>query len=398
MIRHLPVLCLLIACDPETSDDPGACDDLGLEVPVPVGEIGGVYDAARQRVVTFGGNAGVPEQCSFSATDFTAETWSYDLGCDAWTQVQTSGGPGARGRYAIAHDVDGGRMVIHGGRTRAGDSGPYTLPDETWSFDLATDTWSQLPAGGPGGLTNHTAVVAQGKVWIHGGNTSTDGAFFLPNAETWTLDLATDTWTQVATTNDPPARLFHAAATDGTTMWVYGGGDENAFFGPFFSDLWALDLASGAWTRLHDGVAGAPRGRTWANLLHDGARGRLLLWAGHDDGNLGNTNQVWAFDLGASTWSQLREGDVFANPPAGVCDFPADFTTIDPASPERRQAGAAMWGADGQLLVVGGKTDCGNINDVWQFDPAAETWTERFRATAGEVCIRGAEGCETMCF
>ncbi len=240
-------------------------------------------------------------------------------------------------------------------------------------------------------------MIVGSKLYIYGGNASDDGLAFLPLGDTWVLDLDTLSWTELDTSNDPPDRLFHAAATDGAFLYVYAGGDENAFLGPFFDDLWALDLQTLEWTELAAGGDG-PEGRIWPALAHDAALGRLVMFAGHDDQELGNHNELWTFDLGTKAWDRVRKGDVADSPANGQCDFPADFTKIDLESPERRNAFASALSPAGELFVFGGKTDCGLVNDVWSLDAAGTTWTNRIRATAGESCPRAYEDCSSLCF
>ena len=88
-----------------------------------------------------------------------------------------------------------------------------------------------------------------------------------------------------------------------------------------------------------DGAAG----RIWPHIAWDESGSRLLLFGGHDDGALGNNNELWQFKPGSGNWKQLSAGDTFNNPASGVCDFPEDFTVIDPSAPERRSA--AAWAA-----------------------------------------------------
>jgi hypothetical protein len=54
--------------------------------------------------------------------------------------------------------------------------------------------------------------------------------------------------------------------------------------------------------------------------------------------------------------------------------------------------------AGDRLMVFGGKTDCGLINDVWQFDLASNAWTELSAASAGESCVRTSANCSEHCF
>jgi hypothetical protein len=97
-------------------------------------------------------------------------------------------------------------------------------------------------------------------------------------------------------------------------------------------------------------------------------------------------------------WSTLRVGDAYNNPPTGFCAFPPDFATIDAGSPERRHAHVFVGGPD-VAVTTGGKTDCGNVDDVYAFDFATETWSELLPATVGEACLRkGGVTCNDMCF
>lgn len=394
---------LFIACSNEPGDSGAAgdafavdCDALSVDYPSARSELSGVWDAERRRMVVFGGDTGVPVMCIPEPT-FVDEVWAYYPDCGSFEKIEAGDGPRKRGRHATALDAASGQMVIHGGRFRAEPEGDYTLFDDTWALDLATDTWTKLASRGPGERTNHVAVAHEGTFYVMGGNSSTDGAFFTPHDDTWALDIATGTWTELETQGSPGARLFHAGALspDGTTLYVYGGGDEGAFFGPFFGDLWALDLETLEWTELHSGNGKAPLGRIWPNLfaLDD----RLILWAGHDDGSLGNTNEVWSFDLGSGKWERQHRGDKQTNDAFGFCDFPADFTKPEMDLPERRNAGAAVLTDDQRMVVFGGKTDCGIINDAWEMDVTTYAFTNSSRATAGEVCLRAYQSCSSMC-
>jgi len=389
----------LVACA-EGSNKSVSCADVVVDVPSGRGEVEGVWDAPRGRLVFFGGNQAVPVECSPGATDFVGETWAFKPTCDGFVRVETATAPTVRGRHTASLDQDQDRMIIHGGRFRSGGSGPYTLYGDAWALDLKTDTWSQLSNGadGPSARSNHAAEIAQGQLWVFGGNDSADGAVFNPRNDLWSLDLESGTWEKRTTTNKPPKRLYHSMATDGDRLYVYGGGDENALFGSFFRDVWVLDLATLAWSELHSGDGDAPLGRIWAPMEYDAENHRLVVFGGHDDGVLGNNNELWTFDLTGNFWTRLSAGDEHNAPANGVCDFPPDFTMIDDASPERRNAGVSAVTPEGELVIFGGKTDCGNANDVWALDMAGESWSEWFRATEGEVCLRASQECREMCF
>ncbi len=379
------------------------CDDYGLDIPSVRGELTAAWDEERDRMVFFGGNDDVPENCEFGATNFRADTWEYSRTCNAFREIPVEQAPPPRGRHATTSD--GERMYMGFGRYRDGRSGAYELKNDLWAFDFRTDTWELLSDGaGPAPRSNTAFVYLDGKIWMFGGNTSSDGGFFEPRRDLWYFDLETRTWTWVDAPNGPSRRLFHAMATDGEMIYVYGGGDENAFLGPFLDDLWAYDPETNQWTEmLHGGPdpngPAKPLDRFWANLEYDPVLDALILFGGHDNTELGNTNQVYHYSLSEGRWYRDRIGDEFNTPGNGFCDFPADFVTIDVESPERRNAGASVMTGDGKMLIFGGKTDCGLINDVWSYDVATTTWTELSPATSGQACLRANQaGCTTLCY
>src|SRR5262249_25519556 len=94
---------------------------VGTPVPPPRNGAPLAYDAARQRVVRFGG-----EDTILAPTN---ETWEWDG--FRWTQRTPALAPGARSRAALAYDSTRQRVVLFGGLI------PSTslVSDETWEWD-----------------------------------------------------------------------------------------------------------------------------------------------------------------------------------------------------------------------------------------------------------------------
>jgi hypothetical protein len=298
-------------------------------------------------------------------------------------------------------------MILFGGRTREATSGPYTLFDDVWALDLQSLAWQRLePAGTPPRARSSVAGVLNPdtrELLLFGGNASTSGASFEPLDDVWALDLVELAWREIAAAGvKPEARLFHATTIDPASgrLFVYGGGGAGAFLGPFMGDLWSFDPKSGAWSEESPGGVGAPLGRINASLTFDSDRGRLVLFAGHDDGEVGNNNDTWAFDPKRKQWTAIVPPEVVQTPAPQFCLFPPDFTRPNLAAPDRRSAALAVLdAAAGRWLVYGGKTDCGNIDDVWSFDLEADAWQRELEARLGEACVRGdrPEQCATLC-
>ena len=128
-----------------------------------------------------------------------------------------------------------------------------------------------------------------------------------------------------------------------------------------------------------------------------------MLFGGHDAGNvdgetLGNRNDTWFLDPETGDWTRHLRGDVWNKPANGFCDFPPDFTTIEEESPERRNAHVFVSGPDA-AYSMGGKTDCGVIDDLVRFSFETATWENLTRATFGEACLRkgGGDSCSGLC-
>jgi len=369
----------------------------------------GVFDPVNRKLVFFGGDDSVPVNCTTRETHQVGQLYSYDIDCQQFNLIEVSGGPGPRARGTAVHDSRRNRMLLFGGRYRASGTGNYELYDELWSLDLNTYEWTLLETtgGGPSARVNTASAYNSNtdELVLFGGNTSNNGLQFQPMDDVWLLNLETLAWRQleVQNTQGPVARLFHTAGIDSENhrLYVYGGGDEGAWQGPFLGDLWMLDLNAGEWSLVHDGRATpAPMGRIWSTIAFAPHNGYVYLFGGHDDGEIGNNNDTWRIDPNIGVWEALVEPEVVNKPPPAFCEFPPDFTIPNLEAPDRRSAHLASFDpARGEWVIFGGKTDCGVIDDVWSFDVMTEEWSKLFEATAGEACTRGdaPDACIALC-
>ena len=65
------------------------------------------------------------------------DTWSYDLTKNVWTELKPRTPPPARARHAMANDSESGKFVMFGG-----GADPAHFFDDTWVFDPGTNQWS----------------------------------------------------------------------------------------------------------------------------------------------------------------------------------------------------------------------------------------------------------------
>lgn len=382
------------ACLPDLSGGPKARGD----------SAGGVI-AGKLRI--FWGDQGVPKDCN-PATSVSSDAWRFTP-CVGWSPEAPDGLPPQRLRAASATDHDHDVLFVYGGRDKA-KSG-YTVFGELWKLEAGA--WTLLHDGKNGPPKRSSTVLAlqpgAQKLWLFGGNASADGLAFQPLADLWSYDLATNEWTQHKPPKGPKAREFHAGAitNDGHSLVIVGGGDANAFTGPFLHDVWRLDLETLTWTQLPQ-VQPMPMARIRSGLLAIPGQDKLLYFGGHDDGAVGHRNDLWWLDPASGAWSVARKGDDGqggdpdvpndAPDPKAFCTFAPDFTVVDAQSPERREGFLWDWDPGRKRVVLfGGKSDCGALRDVWTWDPATLHWAADDDTTTGWSCERYLSPCSTLC-
>jgi N-acetylneuraminic acid mutarotase len=162
-------------------------------------------------------------------------------------------------------------------------------------------------------------------------------------------------WTQLVSADGPSVRYSQSAIYDGSgNMIVFGGYDDIGDF----SDVWKYDLDAQGWTQLAS--VDGPVGRDSHTAIYDGS-GHMIVFGGWDiEGNM--LNDVWEYDITGETWTELA---------------------INPAtSPDGRIGHSAIYDGSGHMIVFGGVNYYLSLsyNDVWKFDIANETWTQRASA------------------
>jgi len=112
-------------------------DDETIKGP-PYGAMGWLaYDSESDRSILFGGGWG---DGSKYATDATL---AYDYNTNKWTEMKPSEVPGRLARHAMVYNATSDLVVLFGGRVGSGST--YTA--ETWTYDLNSDTWTNVTLG-----------------------------------------------------------------------------------------------------------------------------------------------------------------------------------------------------------------------------------------------------------
>jgi len=93
---------------------------------------GMVYDAESDRTILFGGEL---------AGESYGEIWAYDYNTNTWTKFESSTSPGYRSRQGLVYSSAADRVILFGGQV---ESTEPKYSNETWTYDLNTNTWTNM--------------------------------------------------------------------------------------------------------------------------------------------------------------------------------------------------------------------------------------------------------------
>ena len=314
---------------------------LALAQPSPRAYMEMTYDAESEVLVLFGGQLG-----DISRSDaVSGETWIFDPSEGSWQQRTPEHAPQPLVAANAAYDSARDRVVLWGGGTAE-----FHLANEVWSYDENSDTWElheAASAAAPVGRIGSEMVydASADRFVVFGGFDPETGSYL---AETWLLDMETESWTLVDSEEAPQGRNFTGLAYEPRTERVYlwGGG------GPLHANVWELDTEAGVWTqREYSQDAPYPRNYLEVESLDD--LGALLVYGGPQ----GTDNDLtWLYDPSSHTWEQVAS------------DGPG----------MRTRFAMAHAGPHGTYLFGGqpGNEQFQYTNDLWRFDSVSMEWSE----------------------
>ena len=275
--------------------------------------------AGAGRVVVLGGVEG---SSGVMIGTTLAETWTYLTGDDLWYRADEGAGPSARFGQSAAYDAGSGLVVMFGGgtgqgrwcrvvrRCATGEQG------DTWWFSPDTGVWNQAPGeDGPAARFGASAAYDSGsdRVVLFGGARMQDAGSTELFDDTWAYDVDTDTWTAMSPDRHPPLRAYGAMTYDPEVdrVLLFGGSgiDEE-----MDAAVWAYDVDADVWEPLV--VEGDEPDPTWDTaFVYADVIGKSVLIGGEGpltreiaEGvtatEIGWSDQVWVFDARTAAWSE----------------------------------------------------------------------------------------------
>ena len=333
-----------------------------------------VFDAARQRIVLFGGRGG--QSCG--STGPCSDTWEWDG--TQWERRALYSPPARRSGHQLAFDVDRGEVVLFGGMANLeGSCGDPTSTRcrDTWLWD--GDDWVEVtddPATGPSPRTGHSmaydptqsAVVLVGGLCVEAG---VDGSAQTTCADAWTWSGTQ--WTELPTPTGPLPRIGQAMAYDPAAgqLLIFGGqapapDDCAPASSPMCHDTWVGDGA--AWTErppLDAADIEPPGGLQAVAMAYDASRERVVLFGGRAPDNT-LMDRTWEWD--GTTWQDVSPSPKLAsNTPLAR----ADHAMVYDAARQEVVLFGGFGGAGGTCNPTVSSNRCA---DTWVW--SGTTWME----------------------
>ncbi len=320
----------------------------GVGRPTPREGAGAVAAPVQNTLLLFGGeNAGVP----------LADLWTWSRATGLWT-VSYSGGPPARADAAIAYDSTRNRLVVFGGIARS-PTGDMYLGD-TWEYDPVAAAWSNpLPSTSPSPRAFAAVAVDSGRqrTVVFGGRSPGGPA---ESASVWEWDGST--WTQRQASAPPPGRAGSAMAYDSARARLVLFGGETVVSpqaGLVSGDTWEMDTATANWSSVP--ASNPPPARLGHGMYYDTARAKIVVFGGSSGAQL-EFADTWEYDGPATSWVQRVTS---VSPPARA----GHALSYDPATGHGLLATGVTYSTTGAHSP--------ELDDVWELDPIASTWSPR---------------------
>jgi len=325
------------------------------------------------------------------------DLWDYDLNSGAWTNYDLDRAFPHRQGNIVHIDSASVKVFIEGGLNTIGQQEPLAI----WTLDIATDTvsYEEITAQFEPSYEN-VVLLIDGVIHIQVGtdlykwNNSTSlfevvkqgiscinpngknywvvsdvSKNFGENANMGTMEISQaalysygDSLLSTKTMTLPPdsGQSIPRINVDNVQTFFFGGlTDENTFNeSTYILNHTTLDVE-----KYDFDSDERPTERVYTSLAYDKYRGRIWLFGGSDGTKF--YNDLWYFDLGLKTWTEVFENQ--ENTDEENPDFPQP----------RFKTGLAVV-ATNYLYFLGGYSDVRSFNDFWSYNITTQEWKKLF--------------------
>jgi hypothetical protein len=233
-------------------------------------------------LIIFGG-------CTADAADPLNDLWDYNIASGIWYLYLLPACPSARYDQSAVFDGSA-NMIVFGGTTGGGGAN-----NQVWSYNIPSSTWTELPNNGtpPPAIAGQSAVLSGGNMIIFGGD-NTSGTSY---NSVYSYNLSTETWSQLTSASGPSIRAYSGTAYDGNGNMIIFGGRYNT---SYYNDVWSYNIGSQAWTPLTSTSGPGARNGSAAVYYNSAS---MVIFGG--DNSSSCFNDLWNYTVGSQTWAGL---------------------------------------------------------------------------------------------
>ena len=296
------------------------------------------YSADDDLILLYGGRS--PNLLLFNGL------WTFNPNTKVWAEKPNSSWncvpvcPEGRSVHSMVYDDYNKKFIVFGGYLVTG----HTFEtNETWTYDLATNTWLRLDFGsqaipGPRHWGSLEYNPDDQSTYLFGGhyNNGKCPGDIMYN-DLWRLDISgtTPTWTKLSPADDPvhgkpsprQSDLIYNTAED--RFYIIGGKSE---LGPlpgspcvsgnvntretYSNDIWRYDPTGNEWTNIQDNQTSYthyPKERR-TDIVYEGQNNRIVFFSGLIDSGLKYGKDTWIYDFDDARWSTLQDLDMSVPP------------------------------------------------------------------------------------
>ena len=249
--------------------------------PPPLGGHSMAYDAGSDRVILFGGCSSCPPNPWVGNFD----TWAYDVGAGVWTNMSPNPSPPTMIGGRMAYDAESDRIILFGGLSTS-----FTFYSATWAYDFDSNTWSDRAPPTRPVARNYQGMAYDAEsdqlILFGGGTLNADFA------DTWAYDFNTNAWTNMQPTRAPSARSYHGMVYDSQSdRVILFGGSGSGTTGD--AETWSYDFNSNSWTNMNSHAP--PLARSRHGLAYDSESDRTILFGGLNP-TTAFYSDTWSYD------------------------------------------------------------------------------------------------------
>ncbi|MHA2249490.1 MAG: Kelch repeat-containing protein [Candidatus Kariarchaeaceae archaeon] len=302
-----------------------------------------VYNEETGKMILFGGNTNPLNENDDLLLD---DTWTYDLTTDSWELLTPDISPSPRFEHSMIYDPKNRRTLLFGGY------GGNTQLNDLWQYDQRSNTWTEIIVPTTPAEIDSTAMIfdpEKERILQFGGF----GTIQNKIDDLWAFYLSNSSWVKILSNPHPTARYGHTMEYEpkSRTAILFGGNDQNYVK---LDDTWIFHCSNDSWKKLEPNTK--PTARYAHAMIHDPVNAKMIIYGGLVAIEVGykSDGSTWLYDYSANDWEDLQTSTP-----------PSRFSTTMVYHPIEQKA--ILFGG-----ISGVEEDDVTLNDLWTLNLAED--------------------------